>query len=109
MFRRRQRNQDFLVDQDEGVRRYVNGTLQLTVEAHIYEPFQTDVNIIKEIRTRYYPELLSINADVSATDGFDTSGWDTSSAFPDPYDTSGVYEGIDGDEFEYYINNAFGE
>lgn len=99
-------SQEFLIDQDEAVRRYVNGTLQLTVEAFIYEPFETDVSLIKEIRTRYMSGPQS--AGFSALDGFNTSGWDSSATFPSPYNyTSGVFSADNGNTFEYYVDNAF--
>jgi len=99
-------SQEFLIDQDESVRRYVNGTLQLTVEAFIYEPFETDINMIKEIRTKYYSGPQS--AGFSALDGFHTSGWDSSATFPNTYNhTSGVFSADNGNTFEYYIDNAF--
>ena len=80
-------SQEFLIEQEDSVRRYVNGTLQLTVEAFIYEPFETDIGMIKEIRSRYVmgPQASGF----SALDGFNTSGWDSSANFPI---TSGTYE-----------------
>jgi hypothetical protein len=99
-------SQEFLIEQEESVRRYVNGSLQLTVEAFIYEPFETDVNMIKEIRTRYYmgPQVSGF----SALDGFNTSGWDSSATFPSTYNhTSGTFSADNGNTFEYYVDNVF--
>lgn len=99
-------SQEVIIDQDEQTRRMVNGTLQLTVEAFIYEPFETDINIIKEIRTKYYSGPQS--AGLSALDGFHTSGWDSSATFPNTYNyTSGVFSADNGNSFEYYVDNAF--
>lgn len=98
-------SQDFLIEQDEQVRRYVNGTLQLTVEAYVYEPFETDISMIKEIRTRYYqgPQVSGF----SALDGFNTSGWDSSATFPSSFDSSGTFSATNDIVFDYYIDNAF--
>lgn len=98
-------SQEFLIEQEESVRRYVNGALQLNVEAFIYAPFETNIGIIKEIRTRYYPGPQS--ASFSAIEGYNTSGWDSSASFSGDYETSGVFSGSDDFSFEYYINQAF--
>jgi len=98
-------SQDFLIDQEDTVRRYVNGTLQLTLEAFIYEPFETDIGMIKEIRTRYYKG--PITSGFSALDGYNTSGWDSSASFPNTYDSSGSFSADSGKTFDYYIDNVF--
>lgn len=97
-------SQEFIVEQGEEVRRLVNGNLQLMVEAFIYNPFTTNVGIIKEIRTRYLQGAQS--AGLSAMSGYNTSGWDSSAAFPVPYDSSGTYSATNI-EFDYYIDDVF--
>lgn len=108
---------DFLIDQEETVRRQINGTLSMTVEAFMFTPFPLDTSagdgsfrntkVIKEIRTRYYPELPEVLPSVSAIAGYNTSGWDSSASFPAPYDISGVYSASDDFSFEYYIDDMF--
>jgi hypothetical protein len=91
-------SQDFMVDQTEENRRYLNAILQFTVEAHLYKPL-TDAKVIKEIRTRYYPSYYT---GLSA----DTSGWDSSATFPtSAFDSSGTYDGGTSGNFEYYSKN----
>ena len=98
-------NPEMLVEQDDTVKRYVNGNLQLTAEAFIYAPFETDINIIKEIRSRYV--LGPQTSGFSGLDGFNTSGWEGSASFSGSYDTSSTYAGIDDNEIEIYVDHVF--
>jgi hypothetical protein len=94
---------NILMEQSEENRRYVNGTIQLTVEAWLYRPL-SDINVIREIRTRYMQDLPSYG--LSAMAGYNTSGWDSTVQFPLPYDSSGTFS-ADNIEFDYYIDDIF--
>lgn len=100
-------SQDFLIEQTEENRRYINGTIAMTAEAFMYRPLSSQ-SLIKEIRTKYFPMVSA--SDLSATEGFNTSGWNSSADFTLPtsaWDVSGVSSsgshgpGLSGD-FEYY-------
>lgn len=97
---------DFLQEQIEDDRRYVNGTLSFTVEGFLYLPL-TNTKVIKEIRTRYYPSYTTGTSALSATAmaGYNTSGWDSSATFPEDYDSSGTAPGGTSGDFDYYIEN----
>jgi hypothetical protein len=97
-------SQDFLVEQSEDNRRYVNGSLELLVEAWLYKSLAADAKVIKEIRTRYMQDLPVYG--LSAMAGYNTSGWDSSAAFPVSYDSSGTFS-ADNIEFNYYIDDVF--
>lgn len=100
-------SQDFLIEQTEENRRYINGTLSLMVEAVLYRPL-TDIGIIKEIRSKYYVGAEEdFGLTVSASSGYNTSGWDSSAAFPtSAYDFSGTSFTTSGQEFEYYTSGT---
>lgn len=99
---------DFMVEQTEENRRYLNGVLSFTVEAHLYRPL-TSSKVIKEIRTRYYPsfETGTSAANLSAMSGYNTSGWDSSASFPtNAYTFSGTNDGGTSGDSEYYSNSV---
>jgi hypothetical protein len=93
---------EFLDVQEENSKRYINGTINLTVNAYMYRP-TTNFAIIKEIQSRYYVnEFLTTSAgSISATEAnlltekFNTSGHTDTSAFPpsSSYILSGTLDG----------------
>jgi len=96
-------SQDFLTEVTEDGISYVRGQLQLSVEAFLMVPELTNAKLIKEIRTRYYPQG---NADVSAYGGNNTSGWASSADFTGAYDTSG-YTSAFGNPQEFNFDVYF--
>jgi len=97
-------SQEFLIEQGEDVRRYVNGTLNLTCEAHMYSGFG-DESVIKELRTKF---LQGATTDgLSAMSQVNISGWDSTSAFPT---SSYTYSAtVSGDEvnFDVFVDKDF--
>jgi len=80
--------QDFLREvQEDGVS-YVRGQIQLSVEAFLMVPELSNASVIKSIHTRYLPIESFSNADISAFSGMSTSGWASSAAFPNTFNTS---------------------
>ena len=73
---------EFLDVQEENSKRYINGTINLTVNAYMYRPI-SDSAIIKEIQSRYF-----VNNGTSAimSEKFNTSGHTETSAFPSSSD-----------------------
>lgn len=94
-------SQDFLTEQQEDNRRYVNGQITFTVESFLYRPL-TDRGIIKEIRTSIY---YGTSGGTTYTLGQEyTSGWDSIYNFSSSdFQLSGTNDGTKG-EFEYYHN-----
>lgn len=64
--------QDFLYEQNDPDRRYINGTFTITAEAFLYKPFNP-TNIIRTIGAQYitspsdYEELLVTDSDILET------------------------------------------
>ena len=107
-------------------RRYVNATLNLTVEAYMYRPFEYD-KIIKIIKSQYLvidynnPSVVSatsaddystsaLNGYIVSADSFSTSGVKMTSAgdiptsaIPETYSFSGSYED-DVKDFYYFTS-----
>lgn len=96
-------SQDFLNEQDEESRRYVYGSLQMTVEMFMYKPLANE-GIIKEIQSRYYGGAQSDGP--SAVAGYDTSAWSSSATFTTGYDFSSTSNDVNNDEFEVYIDSV---
>ena len=73
---------EFLDVQEENSKRYINGTINLTVNAYMYRPI-SDAAIIKEIQTRY---LVNNGTSAIMSEKFNTSGHTETSAFPSSSD-----------------------
>jgi len=93
-------SQEFLVEQEETVRRYVNGTLNLTCEAHMYRGF-SDESVIKDINLNLIEG--GVDDGLSAMNQIQLSGWDSTSAFP----TSSYTYSADQVDFEVFVNKDF--
>lgn len=72
---------EFLIDQEESQKRYVNGTIQFTVDGILFRPL-TDYSIIKQINTKY---ILNQYITTSA-------GGEYANTIVNAFETSGVYE-----------------
>ncbi|MFW6219659.1 MAG: tail sheath stabilizer and completion protein [bacterium] len=96
-------NPEYVDDQNEQDSRYLNATINLTVEGFQYRPILRSSGIIKTINTKY------LNYDTgSLYEGFNTSAYETSSGIitsdrqiPTEYLTSGYYS-EDNKEFTWY-------
>jgi hypothetical protein len=107
---------DFLEVQEENQKRYVNGQINLSVNAYMYRP-TTNAAIIKEIQSRYYiNQFIETSASaISATETnllteqYNTSGHTETSAFPASSDfiVSGSLDGNYGSNVPNISSTAY--